>query len=277
MDTESNAKLPFLDLLIEKCDDKLNFSIYRKPSFSGLGTSFFSYCHFNFKINAVKTLLHIAFSLSSSYLYFHREILFLKKYFHDNGFSIHLFDKLVGSFLNNQYQPKHSVPTVNKEVIYVKLPYLGQVTTKIRNVLTESFGKFYPQVDFRFVPVNPFKINSFFYFKDRLPSDLRSSVVYKFTCPSCQAGYIGSTLRALRFRTDEHLGQSSRTGRRLNTPPHSAVRDHSELCGVILSKSSFEVIDSCPNSNLRTLESLYIKTLKPQLNNSLSAVPLNIA
>lgn len=164
MDTESNAKLPFLDLLIEKCDDKLKFSIYRKPSFSGLGTSFFSYCHFNFKINAVKTLLHRAFSLSSSYLYFHHEILFLKKYFHDNGFSIHLFDKLVGSFLNNQYQPKHSVPTVNKEVIYVKLPYLGQVTTKIRNVLTESFGKFYPQVDFRFVPVNPFKISSFFLF-----------------------------------------------------------------------------------------------------------------
>ncbi|MPC52427.1 hypothetical protein E2C01_046296 [Portunus trituberculatus] len=43
----------------------------------------------------------------------------------------------------------------------------------------------------------------------------------------CQAGYIGSTIRAF-IHVDEHKGQSSRTGRRSYNPPHSAVRDHSE-------------------------------------------------
>ena len=276
MDTEENGKISFLDILIEKANTKLNFSIFRKPTFSGLGTSFFSYCHFNFKINAVKTLLHRAFLISSSYSSFHNEIMFLKKYFSDNGFTVNFFEKLVYKFLNAHYQPKISVPTVHKQVLYVKLPYLGQVTSKMINILTDNLRKFYPQVDFRFVPVNSFKISSYFNFKDRLPTDLRSSVIYKFTCPSCQAGYIGSTIRAFKVRTDEHLGQSSRTGRRLHSPPHSAVRDHTVLCNIIPSKQNFEIIDSSPNNDLRVLESLYIKTHKPQLNNALSAAPLNV-
>ncbi|MPC30370.1 hypothetical protein E2C01_023632 [Portunus trituberculatus] len=63
---------------------------------------------------------------------------------------------------------------------------------------------------------------------DCLPTELRSSIVYKFSCPSCQAGYSGSTIRVFKIRVDEHKGQSSRTGRRSHNPPHSAVRDHSE-------------------------------------------------
>ena len=277
MDTEQNDKISFLDILIEKANNKLNFSIYRKPTFSGLGTSFFSYCHFNFKINAIKTLLHRAFLISSTYSSFHNEITFLKKYFNDNGFTINLFEKLVNKYLNARYQPKIRVPTVNKEVIYVKLPYLGQVSTKITDMLTDNMSKFYPQIDFRFIPVNSFKISSFFNFKDRLPSALRSSVVYKYTCPSCQAGYVGSSIRAFKVRSDEHLGQSSRTGRRMHSPPHSSVRDHAEQCNVIPSRQHFEILDSSSNKDLRLLESLYIKALKPRLNNTQSAVPLYVA
>ena len=41
MDVENGGKLAFLDLTIEKCRSKLMFSVFRKPTFSGLGTSFF--------------------------------------------------------------------------------------------------------------------------------------------------------------------------------------------------------------------------------------------
>ena len=80
MESENNSKLPFLDLLIEKHAGGLSLSVFRKPTFSGLGTSFFSFCFFNFKINSIKTLLHRAFSLSSSYLIFHEEVKFLRDY-----------------------------------------------------------------------------------------------------------------------------------------------------------------------------------------------------
>ncbi|MPC18006.1 hypothetical protein E2C01_010877 [Portunus trituberculatus] len=65
--------------------------------------------------------------------------------------------------------------------------------------------------------------------KDRLLTELCSSIVYKFTCPSCQAGYVESTTRAFKVRVNEHKGQSSRMGHRSHNPPHSAVRDHSEV------------------------------------------------
>ena len=209
-------------------------------------------------------------------VYFHQEVIFLRNFFQNNGYTSQLFDKLLNIFLANKYQPKQLVPTVNKEIIYLTLPFLGDVSRKIQNTLKYNFSKFYPQIDFRFVNVNSFRTSSFFNFKDRMPSDLRSSVIYKFTCPSCQAGYFGSTFRAFKNRTDEHIGQSSRTGRWLQSPPHSAVREHAELCDFILKKEHFEIIDTCHNNNLRLLESLYIKVNKPQLNNMLSAAPHSI-
>ena len=242
MDGEKNSKLSFLDLTIEKHKGSLLFSIFRKPTFSGLGTSFFSYCNFNFKINAIRTLLHRAYALSSTFAYVHKEIMFLRKFFTDNGFSSQLFDKLVKQFLNNKYQPKQCVTTVNKDVKYFKLPYLGESSTNMIDNLQNVLSKFYPQIQFRFIPINNLKISSFFAFKDRLPSDLRSSVIYSFTCPSCQAGYIGCTQRAFKTRTDEHLGLSSRTGQRLRAPPHSAVREHSEACDTPIKREHFKII-----------------------------------
>ena len=42
LDKEINSKLPFLDLLVQKNNDKFSYSVFRKQTFSGLGTSFFS-------------------------------------------------------------------------------------------------------------------------------------------------------------------------------------------------------------------------------------------
>ena len=39
VEKESNAKLPFLDVLVQKGNGRFVTSVYRKPSFSGLGTT----------------------------------------------------------------------------------------------------------------------------------------------------------------------------------------------------------------------------------------------
>ena len=154
--------------------------------------------------------------------------------------SDNLFYRLVNSFLNNKYKPQHCVPTVSKEVIYLSLPFLGNVSVKIKDTLLQNLQKFYPQINFKIILTNSFKIGSFFHFKDQMPTALRSSVVYSYTCPGCQAGYIGSTTRTLKVRTDEHKGQSSRTGRFLHNPPHSAVREHSHACDFLLKSEHFK-------------------------------------
>ena len=40
MEVEQNNKIPFLDVLIFRDNNKFNSTVYRKPTFSGMGLSF---------------------------------------------------------------------------------------------------------------------------------------------------------------------------------------------------------------------------------------------
>ena len=204
--------------------------------------------------------------------------MFLRGFFLNNGFNHNLFDKYVKRFLDSYYQPKLQVPTARKLDVFISMPYLGEVSAKIDIELKKCLSKFYPQINFKFVHINHFKIGSFFEFKDRLPAPIRSSVVYKFTCPNCTVGYYGSTYRNLKIRVDEHIGCSSRTGLPLSKPPHSEVRDHASKCSLSLNFDHFKIVDFCNNNkDLRLLESLYISQCKPALNCTSSAAPLHVS
>ena len=108
----------------------------------------------------------------------------------------------------------------------------------------------------------------------------RSSVVYNYTCPHCEARYVGSTLRTLHIRTSEHAGRSHRTQRPLSCPPQSSIRDHVEQsCDQFspITVDNFNIIGSTKDKiSLRILESLHILNTKPVLNDTNSAFPLNI-
>ena len=161
--------------------------------------------------------------------------------------------------------------------MYIKLPFLGGTSEKIEKTLYHCLTNFYPQIAFKFVHVNSFRVKSFFNFKDKLPLSIRSSIIYNYECSNCQLGYFGSSIRALKLRVDDHIGQSSRTGRPLSNPQPSAIRDHAEMCKCNIKISDFRIVDSVKQeSDLRILESIYIKRLKPILNRDSSAIPLNI-
>ena len=81
-----------------------------------------------------------------------------------------------------------------------------------------------------------FKIGQLLSTKDKIPSDLKSSVVYKFTC-HCKTMYIGQTRRHLSTRIQEHLVKSKSS--------HIFIHlDKNPKCKAIADKSCFEVIDS---------------------------------
>ena len=46
---------------------------------------------------------------------------------------------------------------------------------------------------------------------------LRSGLVYKLTCPGCQACYVGQTVRHLKTRFGEHLFPTAPVARHLKT------------------------------------------------------------
>ena len=118
-------------------------------------------------------------------------------------------------------------------------------------------------------------MGSFFKHKDVLPKEMRSSLIYKYSCVQCASEYIGSTTRLLASRVAEHSGRSLRTNRILARPSHSNIREHAQTCGTPITIDNFTILDSCSNTNdLRILESLYIFKDRPVLNNMQSAHPL---
>ena len=107
---------------------------------------------------------------------------------------------------------------------------------------------------------------------------LLSSVVYKYNCAQCVSGtYVGSTTRATHMRIAEHRGRSYRTGKPLQHPPKSAIREHALKCCKTISASDFSIIAQEKNEmHLRILESLIIRNEKASLNEMNSAFPLKI-
>ena len=152
--------------------------------------------------------------------------------------------KVLNKFLSNIFQPKPLILTAPKKVLYVSLPFSSNSNNLKRELLT-VLTKLYPYVDFRFVFKNPLSIGSLFSFKDTLPELMRSSIIYKFTCPKCNFGtYIGCTKRLLKVRIDSHRGVSHRTGCTLRTKENSSIRSHSYACNHNITYADFRIIAS---------------------------------
>ena len=135
----------------------------------------------------------------------------------------------------------------------------------------------YPQISFKFSFKNKFQLKSFFNFKDRLPADLRSHIIYEFQCESCQDSYIGSTTKQAKVRFSQHLGISPRTDRHVTSPSHSSPRQHCENKNHPFKYSNFSIIDAAPDElQLRIMESLYILNQHPALNLDRSSIPLSL-
>ena len=75
-----------------------------------------------------------------------------------------------------------------------------------------------------------------FSYKGRLPSNIRSSLVYWYSCARCACEYVGSTTRMLHTKVCEHIAKIHRTGCERN------------------------------QEALLILESLYIYDFKPSIN-----------
>ena len=278
MEEEHNKQLPFLDLMINR-QDSINTSIYRKKTYTGLGSSFYSFTPLKYKISAVKTLIHRGYKLCSTWKNFDDEMKHLLNYFTHNGYSSNLFFKLLNEYLMKVFRPVVPIPTVPKEKIYIAMPFLGFNQESFSKQLKFILNKVYPFIDLHIAPVNPLKLSSNFKFKDALPVEFRSGVVYQYSCPNCKLGtYIGCTIRQLRARYSAHKGISHRTGVSLNRKEKSNIRDHTLRCNSTLALKDFKILGSYSSeSSLLTAESLFLKIKSCELNSDSSSTTLYVA
>ena len=153
--------------------------------------------------------------------------------------------------------------------ILPKLPYLGRFSTVAQSKIRRLVNRYCNDLDIKLV-FTTFKLRNIFSVKDSVPRELRSRVIYKFTCACCNACYIGETGRHFSTRVREHLSsdKSSHIFKHLQS---------SERCRQSCSADCFEILDSAPTKfQLKLKEAMHINWEKPNLNQQVHHVNLTL-
>ena len=269
---EVNNVLSFLDVTIHN-ENSVTTSVYRKKTYTGLLTNYFSYTSDTYKLGLIRNLLFRAYHINSSWQGYQEEVKRIYFILQKNSFPKHIIDRITTSFLNNVQKPSNiddNSTDETKKSRYYKLPYRGKYSKMLQSKLNQIIKNLCKSTDIKLVFV-PFKVGQYFSAKDKVPSKYHSHVIYKFTCSSCNAVYIGETARHLETRVNEHL----------KTDKQSAIYKHlqsSADCKQHNNFSSFVILDRGQSKyNLKIKEGLHILWEKPSLNKQVKCVKISIA
>ena len=134
------------------------------------------------------------------------------------------------------------VITVEKKTLILSVLYLGDISLQTRTRLRKSFKGILNCCKLQIVFKSQRKLSNVFRFKDRLPFELMSGVVYKYKCGRCNYSYYGVTDRPLKVRSGEHVGISSLIFRKAKPSKKSAIRHHVLNCNNIPSLDEFSIL-----------------------------------
>ena len=269
VENEQEGKLPFLDVLVQRSCSSFTTTIYRKPTFTGLYLGWNSFCPRERKVNLIKTLVHRALMICSNSV-LDEELSKITNILLDNGYPKHIVDNTIKNKIRQFGEPKIFGP--NKLPIYLKIPWIGEVTTrftdKVKRAVTRCFRSINPRIIYKTRNVLPAFV------KDSIPTSENNMVVYLFKC-QCGSGYVGRTTKRLQARILEHVPTSVRRHIRNGTTQTTQMSVDSSIgqhlidnikCAEAYSDSCFTVLHRATSRfQLRILEAITISLRKPKL------------
>jgi putative heme iron utilization protein len=273
---EIEGKLPFLDMQIDRNGSVMTTSIYRKSTFTGVYSHFQSFLPSVYKMGLLSTLLFRYFSICSTYALFHLEVVKFKEIFLRNGYPPWFIDRCIKKFLEKIFTKKKIFQNVPKKEFLIVLPFLGSISSITEKRVRSLFQNMIPWGEIKIVYKTQCRISQLFRFKDAIPKDLMSHLIYYFKCTSCNAEYIGETERHAKVRWCEHLGLSCFTDKPI-VGIQTAIRNHiiENKCNSTI--DDFKIIGNAENHNLLLIkESLFVKHYKTFLNTKVKNVELSL-
>ena len=162
-----------------------------------------------------------------------------------NSFPRALTDRIIKSFLEQRFAPRAPALAEAKTAILFCIPYFGRYSLQIKARICRLIKQCYPGIQLQIIFRSSKRIQSFFPFKDRFPTLIRSFVVYQFKRPGCHALYFGKTTRHLITCCREHLG-INKAGQKVKVSP-SAIWDHINKSCHATSVEDFSVLDRAKN------------------------------
>ena len=122
---------------------------------------------------------------------------------------------------------------------------------------------------------NSFKMKNYFSCKEPIHNDLKSVLVYKFTCVSCSSSYTGETCCHFKTSIEKHIKKDNKS--HIFKHLHSTATcfdlyslSHNSLCFKIIDKATF-IFD------LKIKEALHINWRKTNLNAQQNHLALTIS
>ena len=274
IENEKDNRMSFLDINIIREKDRFTTSVYHKRTFSRIYTHFDSFFPSSNKIGLLHTLLYRCFRICSDWTKFHLELVNLTDVFKNNGYPENFINNCFKVLLDNKYRIQEKVITVPKKTLLLVLLYIGTLSLQTRTKLRKSLKGILNCCKLQIVFKSQNKLAKAFRFKDRIPKELTSGVVYKFQCGLCNESYCDECVRHFNVRIGEHIEISPLTRKKVK-PKGSAISGHLLLCN---HSSSFEYFSVLTKENKKFLlelkESLLIMTDKPSLNRNIRSAPL---
>ena len=122
-----------------------------------------------------------------------------------NAYPPFLIDKVIKKYLNYNFSTTQNQLKDTPDVHYFKLPYISSLSHHIKNKLSKLCKEFCKENFNIKLVLRLFKFKNYFSYKDPIPDDLKSSLVYKFTCGSCSSSYIAKTCRHFKTKTMDKI------------------------------------------------------------------------
>ena len=231
-------------------------------TYTGLLLNFNSFTSFSYKISLIQCLTDRSFKICNNWNSFHNDIENIKPNLIKNAYPPFLIEKVIKKYLDYKFYTNRNQLKDTSDVHYFNLPYIDNLSNHIKNnvsKLCKEFCKENFNINIKLV-FNSFKIKNYFSYKDPITDDLKSFLVYKFTCASCSSSYIGETCRHFKTRTEEHIKKDNKS--------HIFKYLHSTAaCFDSYNSLWFKIIDKAnSNFDLKIKEALHINWRKPNLN-----------
>ena len=253
------GELPFLDMSIvhDLATGKLSSTWYNKPTDTGLILNYHALAPKMYKRSVVSGFVYRIYRACSSWESFHTSLEKAKHILERNQYPPTFYDVIIRKTIETivmggkpDTTPSESQQTKKSGKIPLIVQYRGKCTEDYARSLHKAEAPCTIVMTLR-------KLKTVLpSLKPPVEKMIRSGVVYKLTCPSCSACYVGETSRHLQARFKEHL---------LRTGP---VRQHLMECQTNLKEENVDILKSTARgeANLLTLEALFIRELKPTIN-----------
>ena len=92
-------RIPFLDVLIDNnCSHAPITSVYRKKTFTGLFTNYFSFTSYSYRLGLIRTLVDRTYKINNTWAGFHKDIKYLIQIL-KNLFPTHLSERVINQYV----------------------------------------------------------------------------------------------------------------------------------------------------------------------------------